>query len=423
MILSVKINRNASVAVFLRGIGAILAFITNVFIARKLGGDETSIYFISMSITIVLSAVARLGMEIPMLKQTSFAHASGDVSSASNNFEAMLFVVGTSSAFLALITYLLAPVVSNKIFGNPNLKLPLMAISPSIIFYSLWMLCAFALQGIGKVLPLMLVSSIIFPALFASLSLLLVFPYGALGVTIAYMIATGITFILCYILWAIAVPRTPFRIKLAEVQLMVRLGLRNWLLIVLNEAILPWGPIFLLGVWSTKLDVSVFGAATRVTTAIALICAAATTALAPRISALLEAGDYAELKVFLRRVSFWMILMTSPIFIIVTLFSENVMGIFGSDFRVGASTLLVLALGKFSQAASGASSIVLAIGGFEKDLFWLSIFAVCFLMVVLFMLVPSLGSVGAAVAVGCTTLILSLTPILLIRLRFPQGVE
>ena len=100
----------------------------------------------------------------------------------------------------------------------------------------------------------------------------------------------------------------------------------------------------------------------------------------------------------------WILAFTLPLAISVIAFSKPLMRIFGADFEVGWSILIVGTIGQVVNCGTGSVGYLLLMSGHEKRLFRVQMWMAVTMVVLNVLLIPRLGILGAATAAACVNL-------------------
>lgn len=388
----------AAIAFLLRGVGAGLAFILNVVIARLLGADGAGLYFIAMSVTVIGSIIARMGLDNSLLRFIASSATQGDWGRVKGVFalgmKKALIATMTTSLLLAFLT----PLLAEKMFGKPDVSEPMRWMSMGIITFSFMMLLAESLKGLKQIRNSMLVSGAIYPLV----SLIIIWPLvsflGVAGASLAYVLATGMAALVGLMFWRRNMcHHEPTNISFDPEDLKSS-SRPLWLMAFINQAVLPWTPLLLLGVWGTSGESGIFGAATRVAMLVTFFLATVNTILAPKFAELHAKGDIKTLGHLARRFAMYITLATSPLFLLLIIKGQWVMGMFGDDFLVGGGVLAILAVGQVINSITGSVGYLLMMTGHERDMRNSSIIGSVIMLFLAFTLIPSMGMTGAAIS-------------------------
>jgi O-antigen/teichoic acid export membrane protein len=121
------------------------------------------------------------------------------------------------------------------------------------------------------------------------------------------------------------------------------------------------------GVFVSPEDVALLALAQRTALLTSLVLTAINIVIAPGLASLHDEGDAVGLRRESRKAVRQSLLGTTPMLLVMVAFPETVMGIFGEEYRDGATLLQILALGQFVNAGSGSTGYLLTMSGHERD--------------------------------------------------------
>lgn len=412
-----EVLSGAAVAFVLRGFGAGLAFALNVVIARQLGAEGAGVYFMALSVAMIGSVVARLGLENAVLRFVAVEAANENWGLVKGVRWLSLKLAGGASLGLAALCFFFAPEISEYIFDEPALVEPLRWMSFAIVTFSVMTLESESLKGLKKIRDSMLVSGVLFPAFALLLIGPLVAMMGPSGASAAYVLGTGLAALIGVIFW-----RKAMSVHLAPAAAFPRDILWAssrplWVTMILTRAILPWAPLFLLGIWGSTQEVGIFGAALRISMLVTFFLVAVNTVLAPKFAELYTKGDLEALGKLVRKFSVIIPLATSPMFFLLLFKSAWVMQLFGKDFAFGGKALAILALGQAVITMTGSAGSLLMMTGHEKDVRNSAIIGGVFVGGLSLILIPSLGHIGAAIAASTAIAASNIASVVFVRKR------
>ncbi|MBL3610318.1 polysaccharide biosynthesis C-terminal domain-containing protein [Rhodovulum sulfidophilum] len=387
----------AGLAFVLRAFGAACAFALNVAIGRLLGAEGAGLYFLALSLASVGAVVSRLGLDHALLRFVSRGAARRDWPGVRGAFALGLGLSLAAGLGLALGLGLAAPRIAAGLFGQPDLAGPLRAIAPSICGFGAMLVIAESLKGLGRVRDAMLVSGVLYPVVALALIWPLAGMFGPSGAALAYALGTGLAALYGLRAWRRAVPAEPLGRSLAAGPLW-RSARSLWVMSLVNSALLPWAPLFLLGIWGGAEEAGLLGAALRISVLVTFFLAAVNTVAAPAFAALETRGDREGLHRTASRLALAVLLASSPVLAAMLVWPGRVMGLFGPDFVAGAPVLAILALGQAVNAATGSVGYLLMMTGHERDMRNAALLAAAVMAVAAFGLIPAFGAVGAALA-------------------------
>lgn len=391
-----EVLSGAVVALVLRGAGAGLAFLFNVAIGRLLGAEGAGLYFLALSVAMIGSVVARLGLENTLLRFVAAEAAAGNWGAVRGVMAHGMKLAAAAGVIAALAALALAGPIARHLFGDAALTPHLRVMGLAILPFSLMTLYGEALKGLKKIAFSMLTSGIFYPVFGLAVIWPSVALWGSLGASLAFLFGTVLATLAGWLLWTRTI--APYRAAAADFPFRTLIDSSRplWVMTLLNRAVVPWAPLFLLGIWGSPAETGIFGAATRVAMLVSFFLIAVNTAIAPKFAELHRKGDMAALSRVARTFAAIVTLGASPLLLTLILAGDWVMGLFGPDFRAGGTALAILALGQAVNVATGSVSYLLTMSGHNRDARNASVLGVVALVLVALVLTPALGLIGAA---------------------------
>lgn len=393
-----EVVRGTILAFALKVGGSGLAFAFNVAVARLLGAEGGGLYFLALSITIIGSEIGRVGLDNALLRFVA-AHATHGEWGQVKAVHALGMQLAISvSAVLSLTGFIAADWMAVTLFNKPALGEPLRWMSLSILPFTILNLQAQSLKGLKRIRDAILVQSIGVPLI----GLLLIWPLahsaGVEGVSWGYLAATALVALFSILAWRNAVAGSdwetvsyPFKVLWESCKPLFTISL-------LNTAILTWSPLLLLGLWGTAAEVGIFGVATRLALLVSFLLVTLNNVIAPKFAELYATRNIHAMGHMARRSSALLTLLVSPVFLILFIYSSEVMRLFGPEFVAGGPILAILLVGQLVNVVTGSVGYLLMMSGNENTVRNISIGSAIFLLILMLLLAPSLGGVGAAIA-------------------------
>lgn len=160
----------------------------------------------------------------------------------------------------------------------------------------------------------------------------------------------------------------------------------------------PRMDVMLLGYWATSVDVGQYLVAFQTAAVLALVLGAFDVAFAPLMSRAWSTHDEVAMRDSYQAVHRMASMATMPIFVLVVVFRDEVLALFGDATGEATTALTILAVGHLVNATAGGSSTVLLMTGRSRVVLWNTIIYGLGLGLGAALLIPQWGIVGAAVA-------------------------
>jgi O-antigen/teichoic acid export membrane protein len=242
--------------------------------------------------------------------------------------------------------------------------------------------------------------------------------YGAHGLAVAFLAASWATLVVAAALLARALPRAFVPVPRAwRVRALLRFSLPQTFTSLLLQTIL-WTDTILVGRLRTAAEVAVYTIVQRLLSPAQTVSTATGQMFAPRIAAEDARGDRSTLEVMLKRVTYWNVSLAIPVFALLLLVPEALLGVFGPAYRTGATALTILAAGQLFNAATGPLGQVINMSG-RPYLTLVNNAAVAGLNIVgCVILIPRYGLTGAACSTTASLTLVNLIKLVQVRALF-----
>lgn len=166
---------------------------------------------------------------------------------------------------------------------------------------------------------------------------------------------------------------------------------------LLEQAML-WIDVLLVGLVAGPGAAGVYGAATRFVAAGRILSTAFRIVVAPTYSRLLGQHRIHEVQSLYTKTTQWIVLFSTPVFVLYALFGGTILTALGTEFRTGASALAVLSLGLTIGLLGGNIQVLLLMGGHSGRTAVNKALTLIALVSGILILTPEFGILGAATA-------------------------
>ncbi len=409
-----EIMHGAMSAFVLKIIAAAVAFGYNILLARMLGAEGSGIYFLSLTIVFIGATIGRLGLDNTVLRYVSIASGKENFSELHGVYQKAILITTSLSIAITGIIEILSRWISENLFSSPDLTIPLQIMALSITPIALFTIHAGALQGLKQIKEYVTILSLWNP-LFALIGLLIFAPiWGINGAVLAYMIGSFFTLIISYIQWK----KATLKLRSDSANFDMRKVLESCMPLFVSSLlrlIIERSSIIILGAFIASKDVGIFSVAYRMAMLTSLFLVAANSVSAPLFATLYEQGRMAELEHTAKTTAKILLIVATPVLIIFMLFSDFLMGIFGSEFIEGGAVLSTLAIGQFFNLITGSVGYLLVMSGHEKLMRNNLIFSAILCLTLNVLLIPHYGILGAAISTAITVASQNLIATYLVR--------
>jgi O-antigen/teichoic acid export membrane protein len=395
---------------------AVAGFALTAIIGRVLGADESGLFFLGFSLLAALSIFFRLGLDNVVLRAIGTESLSCDAQSKLNTGLVWIALVTVCFAFLA---YSFAEVISAEIFNKPDFSVVLQYCTLALPAMAIFMLLSRAFQGLHRV-----VLTVVFQNL--GISLLFIFSFTVLfevapellsaeaAAAIYAFSAVIILFVGLWLWFRQIEARFVFpRIKNPEIW---SASSNMWVASTMGLAV-GYAGILVAGTYVESSELAYLVAAHRTAGLVSFVLVVVNMVLAPRYSRLWNECDVAAVRSLAKLSTRTLLALALPVVVLMSVFSELIMGIFGEGFEHGAQLLVVIAMGQLINVATGSVGILLNMTGHERDMRNVTMFSGPLTIVCAVWFTASWGVLGAAYATALGLSLQNLGALWMVRKR------
>ena len=382
---------NSLLALAIRVLGAAMAFIFNLIIARKLGAEQSGYFFLSLALVMLLSSVARLGFENTVLRFSSSSVSEGNTIKCILNF-ALKHSIPIAIAFSVLI-YFSASFLALAVFSKPNIANSLKMIAPATVGFVVVFLVAMSLQARHKLIASIPCQNIAHFVLCGGAVIL--FNTESADVAALYLsLSLGITSSFFY--W-LSIKNLNNNGEKPDPQQLWHSARPNWVIVIMSQAV-QWSAPLIIGVFLAAQQVAFFSVAQRLALLTSFILIAVNLVVAPKFSAFHAKGDDVGIRKTAILSVRLLVLSALPIVLFMLIFPEFLMSLFGDEFKQGAILLQILVLGQTVNVVTGSVGFLLMMSGHERDMRLVTLISGFGVLISVPIFTKLFGAVGAATA-------------------------
>ena len=398
-----ELVRHSMLALVIRVGGAVVTFLMNVVIARYLGEKEAGLFFLAVTISIMLGTIGRVGADQSVLRFVSIYSKAKDWEKVHGVINTLMKWGLISTSIMGALICIFSRFIADEFFHKPEFQGPLIWIAVSIPFFACYSLFGMALQGRRKVLFSVTILKISSPFILIILALILT-PKNSTYASLLYLLSTVGAALLGYIWWRKDIPHVKGKF---DSSILWKSSSSLWIVAIMQQMV-TWGGQFVAGIFNTPQELAHLAVARNTSMLITFILQAVGFVSAPRFASMYNENKMDELKKYVKNTTRLMTLVSLPLILFIWFFPEFIMSMFGKGFTGGIWFLRVLALGQFINVITGSVGYLLTMSGHEKDMRNITIINGVVAIALALILNPIFGALGSAlstaIAVASTNL-------------------
>ena len=378
----------------------ILGLISSVIIARYYGAEVIGYISIILSILGITGLLSNFGMSTSILRLIPEYIGKYSKEAGFAIYNRMLILTIIFSFAMSLCLYSLSEFIANDIFHNYELKYFFILSSIILIFSSINILNIATIRAIKKIKQLAYFE--LLPSVL-TLILLLLFTYS-------FYNKYNPIYILFYSILIISILTTIYvnKVKKSEVNENKTTSPLSYKYIVILsfpmfltaglQLITGHTDIIMLGIFMGEDQVGIYSIVLSLSLLTSFLLNSINTIAAPKFSELYhenKMNDFKHVAQKSTRMIFW---STLPIILVLMLFGQLILEIYGTDFTVGYTALLLLTFGQFINSISGSVGYLLNMTGHHKIFQNIILLSAIINILLNYLLIPKYGINGAAFA-------------------------
>ena len=386
-----------------RGSAIGLSMISMFMISKYLGAELSGLYVFGVTTAIIISSIAKLGFDMALMKKIAHEKASNNHITKISDYELIVLTVSACLTLLAIIgSYAFS---KNDMHSNHfNIILILIMASP---FLALISLISGALQGIGSVYSSTAILSA--PAIIPLLPIAIRLDNtNILDIAWSFLIGAIFTYgaSKLHLRNKIGKPKTShqkrpkFRFEFSRIQ-------DHWPFITFSIAAIIQAKvhIYILSAHSLYDQVAIFNICERVSTIVAFALAAGNSFFAQKFQYYSTRNELYKAQKLGESLTSIVTFIGGIAAAIIIIFSDEILGIAGSDFQPGKKTLMILAISQLICVATGPVGYILIALDEQRSLALATVVSLTLGISLSYFLSPKLGSLGASLSLSISLIV------------------
>lgn len=408
-----EIIKHSAWGLVILGLATGIQFVFDLLMAREFGASGAGIFYLCFSLIITLSLLGHVGLDRTVVRLIPPLLLKKDYDGAQAIKRSTLHIVLINSVVLTAGLFLLAPWVASSIFHDAGLTPYIRIFSLSLPLYSLRYVYGGLLRALKRTRESLLVERVVIYAFGVIAIFSIGTLYGVQGMSVGFVLScaasvvVGAWFIHKYL------PKAGSKQTFSK-KILLSSGI-PLLFVAFGTQMIGQMSVLILGSLGSTTDVGVYNVALKVSLTLTLILTAINTIAGTTISELYASKQKTKLEKIFGKTSALGFVMGLPLFLAMFIFPEFILHIFGAEFVVGVSSLRILAIAQFINIVVGPTLFILAMTGHERALAATVCSSVGLNVVLGFMLIPTYGVAGAALATAATVTISNVIMLVLVR--------
>jgi len=396
--------------------GRALTYLYVALVAR-LGSTEYGLLSLGFAFVSFLSIFSILGLRTGVIRYVSFYKGKNNQKKIKGTIYSSLKISLPVSLVLMILLFVFAEKISLLVFHNPDLTIVLRIFSLAIPFLSLSSIFIGGIIGFQKIKYQVLSKEIIENIVKLILTFVLIYiGFGLFGAIIGYVIAImGTAIFSFYFLQKKVFPF--FKTKLKPVLITKELFYYSFPLTFVGvlALIIKWTDVLMIGYYRTTSDVGIYNVALPTANLLVLVPTALMVLFMPIITELYSKRKLKDILLLSKVISKWIFFVNLPIFLLIFLFSKQILNLmFGFEYTQASGVLLILIFGYMIFSLSHIYGAILNTIKKTKIVFYISLIVTIVNVILNYTLIPKIGMFGGAIATSSSLILMVLLSLIVV---------
>ena len=407
-----KIVRQSAVYFFSTVISVFIGFFLKIYISRVLGADALGIFSLGITIITITGLFLSLGYGNGLIRFISKYKAKSHFDKLSSYILNTAFINGAIVVPLFILFLLFPKFIAFNLFNTPSLEkyIPLFGIM--MLVNSFIVLAEQLIRGLQEVkwstsinTFLRLPFKILFIILFFS------WGYGLKGYILAELLGSLLAlFLFFFLIKNLLRPYFIFSFKnLFVFNDEEKKYSFNLLVTNIVAALRNHGDKIILVYYLSTFELGIYSVVLTIASFIPLVLTSFNSIFSPIISELYTKNNLKKLVFYFQLSGRYVFILSFPLIVFLFLFSNEVMSVFGNEFKIGSNLLLFIVGGQLINISLGSVGLMLQMCGFEKQMRNISIFSSLSSFLLYFLLVGKLGLIGLGIVYIFNLLVMNIS--------------
>jgi O-antigen/teichoic acid export membrane protein len=410
-----ELLKGSAITFGLKMSGMALSFFVMYLISKRLGSEGVGFYNLFFQILTVLGMTLGLGMKLSVLRYVGQFNNDKLRSNLHLIYKYFIRIVGPISLIFGLIIFLTAHSVSQYLGKNNEFEVALKCIGLILPFFTLNQINVEFIRGLRKLKISELIRSVLRPLIISVL--ILIFRYDSMEKIDTIFVLTFallVNFIVSNISIRKELNKIPYSSSNFSKSEFVKTSL-PMMITTISSVMISAIPIFLLEYFISQSEVGIFSITFRISGLVSLSLVIVNTVAAPKFSELYWSKKMNDLQKMISqsaKIMFWIALLIGLVLII---WSEEWLGLFGEEFRKGKIALIILVISQLINASTGSVGILMNMSGHQKKLRNIIVTASIISFCIYIILIPLYGIIGAAIGCLISNILVNITAVIFVH--------
>ncbi|MHB9288018.1 flippase [Halobacteriales archaeon Cl-PHB] len=377
-----------------------LKFLFQIVLTRGLSVSAYGAYAIAWTVFRILREVSTAGMRRLVFRFGAAALGDDEPGRLKGVLAISIGLVLTLGAIIGATMFVFAEMIATDMFNDPSASFIIRWLAPSLPFMAGLYITTAALRVVNQVDKYIITEQLLQPLLLVGISMVTFgLGYELSGVAIAVSGATGVAFLTALVFLVRSLPFEWGETKTVYARWRSYLSFSG-VGFFLGLAVLLMNSLdrLMLGLLADTASVGLYNVAATVGALTSLVLGATNSIFPPVISRLYSQEKHSQLRAVFQAQSQFVFALSIPIYATFIVFGRELLSLFGPEYVIGYTLLLLVSFGHLINATTGSVGSLLSMTDYQNLEAVNYTIAILANVVLNIYLIPIYGTTGAAIA-------------------------
>ena len=393
-----SLSTTAIKAMLVRILGPASSFVLAILLARWFGAAGSGVLFVALTLVTAISIIAKFGLETGLQRFVGAEQGRNNLSAIIGVYRQSLRISLVLAVLLSGLCVALATPIARAVLDDPAQADVMRLLAVLIVPYSMLGINAAMLKALGSPAWGGFFEAAAWPLVTLGLSGLSMIEGSPSTevIALAYLLAAVLAAAAAHAAVRFRLPHKTKPLAMSSRTLYTScISLTGIELI--NYALL-WTPFMLLPALADATEAGLYNVSHRLAAQLGLLMLVVASITSARFAAHHEQQHFGDLNRLAGRATRILILLGLAPGIVLLLWSEQILAMFGAEFGAAATALRILLIGQLINLATGPVGYLLAMTGHERALRNILLATMALMLTLAVALIPAFGATGAATA-------------------------
>lgn len=393
-----ELIKGGSVSFIFQIFGIGLSYLFILLISRFYGAEGMGIFALSFTVLNIFVLFGKFGLDVSSIKFIGERYEQKEYSHIKDIYLKILYLVIPINIILTILLFIIAPYLAEYVFKKPTMTIYFQLVSLGVLPMSLRFIHANAIRGMKNIKVFSFLQNITMYlfALFLLIILYLFTIHNNTDPLIALLFGLFVGALLSIYFWLkesnFFLNKKVFSLQVKEIlSVSAPLLLSSSIMLILGLA-----DTVMLGMLKSESDVGIYNVAYKIATVAMIVFIAMSSIATPKIAAVQD--DQEKLRRIVLQTTKLIVIVSLPMYFIIFVFSEQLLSLFGEEFKQGSLALILITIGFLVKSLLGTSEYVLQMTNQQKSLIFYALISAIINIVLNYFLIPIFDIEGAAFA-------------------------